>query len=309
MENIEEIDDILDINIKSDDTSKKTKISYSQIMTYSSCPHKWYLTYVKKGKPIESNIHLIFGSAMHVVIQQYLYVMYNSTIESADKLDLESMLLDEMKKQFGDAKLKQGSIPCTKNDFLEFYDDGLKILKWFKNNKSDYFSKKGCKLIGCEIPVTVPLNENIEFYGLIDIVLINTVSNKILIKDFKTSTWGWRNYEKNDEIKTQQMVLYKKMYSDMFNVPVDNIDIEYIILKRKLYENLEYPQKRVQKFSPPSGKVTVNKVMKNLDAFIKDCFSNEGKAIDKNYFKNANDKTCRFCPFNGDEMLCNKKNN
>ena len=31
---------------------------------------------------------------------------------------------------------------------------------------------------------------------------------------------------------------------------MDKIEVEYFIVKRKLYENLDFPQKRVQKFVP-----------------------------------------------------------
>ena len=98
------------------------------------------------------------------------------------------------------------------------------------------------------------------------------------------------------------------MYSEKYNVSVDNIDIEYIILKRKLYENTDYPQKRVQKFSPPSGRVTMNKVMNNLNEFINNCFTNDGEYIDKQYYKNASDKVCRFCEFKDKPNLCNRTN-
>ena len=287
---------------------KKKTVSYSQIMMYHTCPHKWYLSYIKKLSKYEENIHLLFGSAMHIVLQLYLYVVYNGTIAEADKMDLEKILLDELKKEFSRAKQNSGINPATKEQLMEFYYDGVEILRWFKKHKSDYFGKKGYDLIGYEIPLDVPINENINFLGYIDIVLRDNLSNKILIKDFKTSTQGWNQYQKKDETKIQQMVLYKKMYSLKYDVPIDNIEIEYIILKRKLYENVDYPQKRVQKFSPPSGNVTINKVMKNLNDFIDNCFTKDGEYIDKQYYKNASDKVCRFCEFKDKNDLCDKLN-
>jgi hypothetical protein len=275
---------------------------------YHNCPHQWYLSYVKQVSSKESNIYLIFGSSLHTVLQLYLYIVYNGTILEADKMDLEKMLLDELKKEFSRAKEKSGVNPSTKEQLMEFYFDGIEILRWFKKHKSDYFGKKGYKLIGYEIPVDVPLNENITFKGFIDIALKDTIGNRILIKDFKTSTQGWNQYQKKDENKIQQMVLYKKMYSEKYNVDIDSIDIEYIILKRKLYENTDYPQKRIQKFSPPSGRVTMNKVMNNLNEFINNCFTKDGEYVDKQYYKNASDKVCRFCEFNKNETLCDKKN-
>ena len=55
--------------------------------------------------------------------------------------------------------------------------------------------------------------------------------------------------------------------------------IEYLILKRKLYENIQYPQKRLQVFSPASGKPSINKVMSRLDEFMAECYDENGKII------------------------------
>ncbi len=41
----------------------------------------------------------------------------------------------------------------------------------------------------------------------------------------KTSTRGWGDKEKKDETKQFQLVLYKKYYSQQFNIPEDNIDV------------------------------------------------------------------------------------
>lgn len=290
------------------DKKKKKTISYSQIMMYHTCQHQWYLNYVKKEGTFEENIYLIFGSAMHTILQNYLYVMYNKSVKEADELDCEKMLFEELKKEFSRVVDKSGIFPATKEDMISFYYDGVEILRWFKKHRSDYFGKKGYELIGCEVPLAVDMEGNLQFKAYLDIVIRDVVSDKIIIKDFKTSTQGWNQYQKKDEKKTQQMVLYKKMYSEMFSVPVENISIEYIILKRKLYENVDYPQKRVQKFVPASGKPTINKVMNNVKEFINNCFTSEGEHIDKTYYKNASDSNCRFCDFANKPHLCDKTN-
>ena len=48
------------------------RISYSQISMYNDCPLRWKLKYVDKVSISESSIHLIFGTAMHEVLQHYL---------------------------------------------------------------------------------------------------------------------------------------------------------------------------------------------------------------------------------------------
>ena len=75
-------------------------ISHSQFTSYNECNLKWKLRYIDKLSLSGGNIHTLFGSAMHTVLQEYLVTMYNKSIVEADKLDLESMLKDEMIKEF-----------------------------------------------------------------------------------------------------------------------------------------------------------------------------------------------------------------
>ena len=45
------------------------KISYSQLSLYTNCPHQWKLRYIDKITESESNIYLVFGTAMHETLQ------------------------------------------------------------------------------------------------------------------------------------------------------------------------------------------------------------------------------------------------
>ena len=85
-----------------------------------------------------------------------------------------------------------------------------------------------------------------------------------------------------DKNKTNQLLLYKQFFSKERDIPIDKIDIEYLILKRKLYENMDYPQKRIQVFSP-SGKPSINKVITRLQEFMEECYDEDGNIIDNDY--------------------------
>ena len=113
--------------------------------------------------------------------------------------------------------------------------------------------------------------------GYLDIVILDEFTNTLKIYDIKTSTMGWNKWMKKDENKTQQLLLYKQFYSKQYNHPIDKIEVEYFIVKRKLYENLDFPQKRVQKFSPASGTVSMNKVARRLDSFLDGAFTESGE--------------------------------
>ena len=280
------------------------RISYSQLSMFSECPHKWKLNYIDKLKVSEPSIHLLFGTAMHEVIQKYLDVMYQYTVKRADMLNLKRTLQEKMVEQFNIDKENYGKEPCTKEELKEFFQDGCDILDFFKKHRGDYFSKKGYELIGCEVPVEMGLQKNLTWVGYLDIVMRDTIHDRIKIYDIKTSTMGWNKWMKADDNKTQQLLLYKQFYSKQYNHPIDKIDVEYFIVKRKLYENAKFPQKRVQKFIPASGTVSMNKVAKKLTKFIGEAFDEDGTHTKNDLPPTPSKKACKWCEFKKTEY-CN----
>jgi hypothetical protein len=266
--------------------ARKKSISYSQFSLWEQCPYSWKLTYVDKAIPFTDNIHTMFGTAMHEVLQEYLKVMYSQSIVEADKLLLNEELEDRMKKIFMEIRQKNGGEEfCTKNDMVEFYNDGLKIIDFFKKKRNQYFSKRGYELVGIETSLNYDLPNNLKFRGFIDLIIKDTVRNRIKIIDIKTSTWGWNKYQKANKNKTDQLLLYKQFYSKQHDVPMDRIDVEYFIVKRKLYENTDFPQKRIQTFTPANGKPSINKVLRRLEAFMTECYDEDGNIKDNGYEK------------------------
>ena len=110
-----------------------SRISYSQLSMYNDCPLRWKLNYVDKLSISESNIYLIFGTAMHEVIQTYLEVMYHDSVKNADLLDLNKMLKDKLIEQFKIAEEQDNKVPCTKEELYEFFQDGVEILNFVKS--------------------------------------------------------------------------------------------------------------------------------------------------------------------------------
>ena len=273
------------------------KISYSQLSMFSECPLRWKLNYIDDLSVSEPSIHLLFGTAMHEVIQKYLEVMYFDSVKNANKLNLEQRLHDKMMEQFKIDKEAYGKDPCTLEQLREFFQDGVEILDFIKRKRGEYFSKRGYKLIGCEVPIEVMLKKNIKMVGYLDLVILDEISNTLKIYDIKTSTRGWNKWMKKDENKTQQLLLYKQFYSKQYNHPIDKIEVEYFIVKRKLWEEAMFPQKRVQKFSPASGKPSMNKVAKRLNTFLDLAFDDNGERISENIVPTPSKKACKFCEF------------
>jgi hypothetical protein len=253
---------------------------------------------------MESNIHLIFGSAMHTTLQIYLDKMYGESIKSADEINLEKILQEELIIEFKKAKENDKKDPCTKSEINEFFDDGLGIIEWFKKRRSSYFKKQNWELLGCEIPLDVELKNNIRFIGYMDVVLRHIPTNRIKIIDIKTSSWGWNKYQKADKNKTSQLLLYKQFFSKQENYILDNIDVEYFIVKRKLYSNTDFPQKKIQTFTPAHGKVSMNKVTNSLHNFLNNGFDKNSE-FKVNQVATPSKSSCKWCEFNQTEY-CDK---
>ena len=281
---------------------KVKRISYSQYSQWDVCPYKWKLNYIDKLGTFTDNIHTLFGTSMHEVLQTYLTVMYNDTIKVADALPLDKMLLKRMKDNYNQIMGKNGGeVFVEQHDMEEFYQHGLLILEWFKKKRGMYFSKKGYELVGIEVPIDYKMNDGVKFIGYIDVLIHDTVRDRYKIIDIKTSTMGWNKYQKADKNKTDQLLLYKNFWGLQNNVPLDKIDVEYFIVKRKLYEKVDFPQRRVQTFTPANGKPSINKVVNNVNRFVEDCFVDDEHNISINYMKNPSPKNCRFCEFNQTE--------
>ena len=284
-------------------------VSYSQYLSYATCPHQWYLKYVRNLGSYEPSIHTVFGTAMHSVIQDWLEVMYSTTIKEAMQMDLNTMLRDKMTSTYKQEKYRAGHEHFSNPLEMEsFYNDGVQILDFLKKKRGYYFSTKNTYLVGVEIPLLHPLRKGVYFKGFIDLVFFNELLNKFYIVDIKTSTSGWNKWAKQDEKKLSQLVLYKEYFAEQFNVDVESIDITYFIIKRKVPDDPEYPAmgKRVQEFSPASGKIKRGKVKRDLFTFIEDGFDNEGNYLEKDYLKNASKSSCRFCEFRENKYLCNQ---
>jgi hypothetical protein len=276
------------------------RVSFSQYGMWSSCPQQYKLNYIDKLGESSSNIHTIFGSAMHETIQHYLSVMYGVSKKQADEINVDKLLLERMRENYKVEveKMSEGT-PCSQDELEEFFGDGRRILEWFMKHIGKFYSKSGYELVGIEIPLNKEIKKGVHFIGYIDIVLKDIAENSIVIIDLKTSTMGWNKYQKEDRLKNSQILLYKKYYSDLFDIPLTKIRVEFQIMRRKLPEDSPYPVPRISKHIPPNGSPSVNKVYDEFMSFIDIVFDDEGNFRDIPYPKvpgNAK-KNCKWCEF------------
>jgi hypothetical protein len=293
-------------NKKTEEVYTGKSVSYSQYSVYKNCQYQWYLNYVKKLQPFKPSIHLIFGTAFHETLQNYLQVMFDSSTTEADKIHLPTYFKTRLMELYTE-NAKEGHF-STPQELSEFFEDAIAILDFFKRKRGLYFSKKNTKLVGIEIPIYTSIIEgveNVKFKGFIDLVTYNKTLDKYTIYDIKTSTRGWSDYEKKDQTKINQILLYKRKFAELKNIPEDKIDVQFFIVRRKINEDLEFPPQRVQEFIPAHGVKKVKDAIEDVQAFVRNVFTSEGEYQEKEYPKSI-DK-CRFCPYLDRPDLCDRK--
>jgi hypothetical protein len=283
-------------------------ISYSQLSMYLQCPKKWALQYRDGHKIPSFSINMTFGSALHETLQNYLSVMYNESGVKADEINIEEYFEDRFRENYAKGyKDNKNTHFSNPEEMREFYDDGLAILDFIKKKRGEYFSKTGWYLVGIEIPIVISPDKrynNVLFNGFIDLVLYHEPTEQFVIYDIKTSGRGWGDKEKKDEVKQFQILLYKAYFSEIFGVPEDHIDVEFFIVKRKIWEASEFPQKRVQQFTPANGKTKVKKAKTALDSFIESVFSLDGSYKPTDHQAQPSKSNCMYCQFKTKKDLC-----
>ena len=292
------------------DNSYQRSVSYSQFSLYSQCPHRWALKYVENKEPHQASIHTVFGTAFHETLQNYITVMYNESGAAADKMDLEMMFQDKFSETYTKEYKAAGNHFTTPIQMGEFFGDAINILQFIKKNRNKLFTIRNVRLLGIELPLLLKLSNNLYYKAFIDFALYDMDLNKVYIYDIKTSTRGWSDKEKRDDKKIAQILLYKEYFAGQYGFDIDQIEVEFFIVKRKIYEKAEYPIPRVQSFKPTSGKVKRKQAIVSFQEFIGECFDESGKHKIKPYLKNVGENSCKWCPHNDKPNLCdkNKKN-
>jgi len=288
-------------------------LSYSGVKMYTNCPYKWKKHYIDKVREDSPSIHLVFGSAMHTVIQYWLEQYYSQPNRIVDEIDLKRLLVEEMKNEYKDTmvSLKKKGVSnfnkykdfTTKQELTEFTLQGVNILDFIKKKKGAYFGKKNFKLKGIEESIYIPseVNENIMIIGYIDYNIVDTrLEGRKIYKlvDIKTSTKGWNKWKKQDFIEMGQLLFYKYFYAKQNNIDPKDIEIEYFIVKRQIDETSEWPQKRIQLYTPSNGSVSLNKIQKMTNDMVTHCFNPDGTYNSENEYPKTDDNyNCTYCSF------------
>lgn len=277
---------------------KKNRVSFSQYSTFLKCPHKWYLDYVKNLRERDDNINTAFGTAIHHAIQTFLTSLYKESVNAAESLNMRQLFMDKFNEEI--KKIRDAGNEITDEQFTEFCYDGEDIISTFckTSNRLKHFPSKEYELVGIELPLEISLKNNVDFIGFIDVVLKEKNKEFYRIIDIKTSSNGWNKYMKEDESKYAQLHLYKSVYSKKFNVPLNAIDVEFFIVKRKLYEEASFPQSRIQVFKPDHGPSAIKESINTFIEFLDHGFKSDGSYNEDNHYPRIpgnGKKNCKYC--------------
>jgi hypothetical protein len=283
------------------------KISFSQYTKWLNCPMDWKLHYVDGHKIDNKSIHLAFGTSMHEVIQDWLDTLYNKSETIAKTVYLhdtfKEKLLDLFKEGTTIAESGDKVYLADKKTLMDFYQHGCEILTYLQNNYKKIFPTENVKLHSIEFPLVYEVRPNVNYVGFIDVVTYDEAEDRYTLYDLKTSRSGWSASEKKDPKKVGQLLLYKRFFSKQMGVDERSIDVEFIILKRILFENSEFVIPRVSKFAPPNGSPSVNKAWDSLNNFIDSCFTDAGDYITEQTANPSTD-SCRWCVYKNRKDLC-----
>lgn len=191
--------------------------SYSRLNTYLTCPHSYYLGYVKKFQGKE-NIYSSIGSLVHSICED----LQNKNINNEEAIAKFKVGYDEIVLQGVDFVREQ-----EKNNFI------YSIIDYFKNYKVT--DGEGFKIEQKEFLEIDDTNVLLMFIDLI----IKKNDDSIGVYDYKTSS----KYTKKDLVKNgKQLVLYA--YTLLKNYPkYKNVDLAWFMLK---YVNVTYNKRTTQ---------------------------------------------------------------
>ena len=295
---------ILDNAIESKPEGIKS-VSYSQYKTYRECPHRWNLNYKEALFPFTSSISTVFGTALHETLQHYLTLLYTDSVKASEELNFEEYLFERMVEVYKkEVKNNGGQHFIPQEEMVEYYEDGILILDYLRKKRKVLFDYRNVELVAVELPGYVPMMDgyNVVFNYFLDVVLYDRQENTYIILDIKTSKSGWNDWAKKDELKLEQLLLYKKYFGKFYNVDPKQVEVKFLIVKRKVVDNFDWPIPRHTMFIPAQGTGKVNLAVANIEDFVKKCFTPEGTfREDVIHRKTPSKSACRFCPFYGKE--------
>lgn len=252
-------------------------VSFSAIKDWKFCAYYHKLTRIDKIRVFEGNVFTAFGKAIHDTCESML--LSRELEKEFDAKSFFNKCLDNEAKQ-----LKEDVRPSDE-DLEQFRTQGHEIIPHIIPAMDEYFGD--FKLVSSEEEIHEKLfyktDDNFTFKGYVD-CLVKTSDGKYHVIDWKSCSWGWDMKKRTDPMVTYQLTYYKHFLSEKRNIPKEDIETHFALLKRVGKKN------RVEIFRVTSGEKKTNNALKLLEQSVYN--------IDRqNYVKNR--LSCSRCDFKG----------
>jgi hypothetical protein len=251
-------------------------ISFSALKNWNQCPYYYKLTYVDKIKGFVGNHYTAFGTALHEVCETKAenpsFDDEQNLFETAFLRELKSLPEDVRK----DIKLK---------DVEQMREQGKKLSLVAIPALRAHFGEFEVVSTEEDLYESIESFEDYNFKGFIDLV-IKTADGKYHVIDWKTCSWGWDTKRKSDPMTTYQLTYYKHFYNQKHDIPLEDIETHFALLKRTAKKDL------VEIFRVTSGKRKMSNAMELLGKALYNIQS--GKFI-------KNKLACSKCEFKNTE--------
>jgi len=98
--------------------------------------------------------------------------------------------------------------------------------------------------------------------------------------------------------------LYKHFYARALKITPEEVEVMFMVVKRRPFVSEDFPTHWVQEIKPSQGKNKLKKAVEDFESFVRDCFTADAKYQEREYPKNLD--ACKFCEFLNKPELCSK---
>ena len=277
----------------------KSHVSFSEVKAWAECPFRHHLMYVEGINTYVDNPYADFGTIVHEAIEDYLNgkpfdkEAINTRIDARWKEKGYNTqeyvdLITEERKSNG-WKYEHESIQDMQNSAATIVDD-------FQTFMDTTFP--GWELISAEHQLYEKFNSDLSFKGFIDCIIARETkpgSGKVeyWVLDWKTTKktgWFWK--KKKEFLSLAQVALYKYYWANKFDIPIKDIKVGYVFLKRGAKSG-----KSIELFTFSAGP----KFLQKANDLVNKMIINVKKGTKlKNY------NNCTFCPYKNTEHCSGK---
>ena len=188
-------------------------LSPTAVNTYLSCPHKFYLRYIKKlrSKP---SINLIRGMIVHNTLHEFNKNQPQVFKGLPPKMTSYELIL-RFNTQWEKAKDSLNALGLTDEELNSYYEDSKEMI----NNFCTWFYKEdSAPAAFSEVRL---FSKNLGLMGIIDAV--HKHGETVTLVDYKTS----KHAKITDDI-LRQAAIYALLYQDRFQVVPDSVAIHFL---------------------------------------------------------------------------------